>query len=116
MIEPYEWYVYIVRCADRTLYTGIAKDPAARVAQHNAGRGAKYTRSRLPVNLVYREPAADRSVALRREHEIKRLPRQAKKALCAVAARRAAGRVPPARKSVAARSLRVARDRREPRS
>jgi predicted GIY-YIG superfamily endonuclease len=72
-----------VRCADGTLYTGVAKDLAARVAQHNAARGAKYTRSRLPVKLVYREPAADRSGALRREHEIKRLPRGAKRALCA---------------------------------
>lgn len=83
MTEPLAWHVYIVRCADATLYTGIAKDPAARVAQHNAGRGAKYTRSRLPVKLVYREPAADRGTALRREHEIKRLPRRVKKALCA---------------------------------
>ena len=83
MSEPLAWHVYIVRCADSTLYTGVAKDLAARVAQHNAGRGAKYTRSRLPVKLVYREPVADRSVALRREHEIKRLPRQAKRALCA---------------------------------
>ena len=83
MNEPSAWHVYIVRCADRTLYTGVAKDPKARIAEHNAGRGAKYTRSRLPVKLVYREPAADRGAALRREHEIKRLPRAAKRALCA---------------------------------
>jgi len=82
------WHVYIVRCADSTLYTGVAKDLTARVAQHNAGRGAKYTRSRLPVRLVYREPAADRSVALRRELQIKRLPRRAKTALCAAQRRR----------------------------
>jgi len=61
----------------------VAKDLAARVRQHNAGLGAKYTRSRLPVKLVYREPVADRGGALRREHEIKRLPREAKRALCA---------------------------------
>jgi putative endonuclease len=81
--EPLAWHVYIVRCADRTLYTGVAKDPKARIAEHNAGRGAKYTRARLPVKLVYREPAADRGAALRREHEIKRLPRDAKRALYA---------------------------------
>jgi predicted GIY-YIG superfamily endonuclease len=60
----------------------VAKDLGARVRQHNEGRGAKYTRSRLPVRLVYREPAADRGQALRREHEIKSLPRDAKQALC----------------------------------
>lgn len=77
------WHVYIVRCRDRTLYTGVAKDLDARVAAHNAGRGAKYTRSRRPVRLVYRETAADRGQALRREHEIKRMTRAAKSALCA---------------------------------
>jgi predicted GIY-YIG superfamily endonuclease len=70
-----------VRCADGTLYTGVAKDLKQRIAAHNAGRGAKYTRSRLPVKLVHREAAADRSAALRREHAIKRLPRAAKQAL-----------------------------------
>lgn len=68
------WSVYIVRCADGTLYTGTAKDLDARIADHNAGRGAKYTRGRLPVTLVYTEPAADRAAAQRREHAIKRLP------------------------------------------
>lgn len=76
------WYVYIVRCADRTLYTGVAKDLAARIAAHNDGRGAKYTRQRLPVKLVYSEPAANRAAAQRREHAIKRLSRAAKRALC----------------------------------
>jgi putative endonuclease len=76
------WHVYIVRCADGTLYTGVARDLTARLAAHNAGRGAKYTRTRLPVALIYRETAADRAAALRREHEIKRLPR-ARKALLA---------------------------------
>ncbi len=75
------WYVYIVRCADRTFYTGVARDLTARLAAHNAGRGAKYTRGRLPVTLIYRESAGDRAAALRREHEIKRLPRAAKAAL-----------------------------------
>lgn len=76
------WHVYILRCADRTLYTGVAKDVTARIAAHNAGRGAKYTRARLPVKLVYREAAPSRGAALRREHAIKQLPRAAKLALC----------------------------------
>jgi putative endonuclease len=75
------WYVYIVRCADRTLYTGVARDLNARVEAHNAGRGAKYTRARLPVKLIYQETAADRSAALKREHAIKRLSRAEKRAL-----------------------------------
>ncbi|MFP6828392.1 MAG: GIY-YIG nuclease family protein [Gammaproteobacteria bacterium] len=77
------WHIYVVRCADRTLYTGIARDLQARITQHNTGRGAKYTRSRRPVTLVYQEAAADRSAALRREHEIKRMAPQAKRALVA---------------------------------
>ena len=77
------WHVYIVRCADRTLYTGVAKDLPQRIAAHNDGRGAKYTRQRLPVKLVYSESAADRGAALRREWEIKRLTRAAKRALFA---------------------------------
>jgi len=72
-----------VRCADRTLYTGVAKDLPARIRAHNAGRGAKYTRPRLPVKLVYSEKVRDRSAAQRREHEIKRLSRAAKRALSA---------------------------------
>jgi len=69
------WWVYLVHCADGTLYTGIAKDVQARVDGHNRGQGAKYTRGRTPVELVYREWAASHSAALRREHAIKRLPR-----------------------------------------
>jgi predicted GIY-YIG superfamily endonuclease len=71
-----------VRCADRTLYTGVAKDLPARIAAHNDGRGAKYTRPRLPVKLVYSEAAPDRAVAQRREYAIKRLSPVAKRALC----------------------------------
>ena len=76
------WHVYIVRCADRTFYTGVAKNLPARIAAHNDGRGAKYTRQRLPVKLVYSESAAGRGAAQRREIEIKRMPRAAKRALC----------------------------------
>ena len=79
------WHVYIVQCADGTLYTGASNDVPARVAEHNRGRGAKYTRSRLPVGLVYLEAAGARSLALRRERQIKRLPRAAKLELIAKA-------------------------------
>jgi predicted GIY-YIG superfamily endonuclease len=79
------WYVYIARCADETLYTGVAKDPVARLHRHNSGRGARYTRSRLPVELVYRECASDRSAALRREHEIKSMRPLEKRRLVAAA-------------------------------
>lgn len=76
-----DWTVYMLRCADGTLYTGIARDAEARAAVHNAGRGAKYTRTRRPVQIVYREAAADRSAASRREYAIKRLNRKQKTAL-----------------------------------
>lgn len=74
-------YVYIVECADGTLYTGWAYDPQARLRQHNAGRGAKYTRSRLPVRLVYTEATPDERAARQREYALKQLPRAAKLAL-----------------------------------
>ncbi len=76
-----QWYVYIARCADDSLYTGIAKDLSARMAEHNAARGAKYTRGRLPIELVYQEPARDRGEAQRREIEIKQMPARDKRAL-----------------------------------
>ncbi|MBS0210325.1 MAG: GIY-YIG nuclease family protein [Planctomycetes bacterium] len=75
------WFVYLLRCADRSLYTGITTDVERRCAQHNAGRGARYTRSRTPVKLVYQETAASRGLALRRELQIKALDRRAKEAL-----------------------------------
>ena len=78
-----DWYIYILRCADRSLYTGIAKDVPGRVIQHNKGRGAKYTKARLPVELVYTEKAGDRGSALRREHQIKRLRSTGKRRLIA---------------------------------
>ena len=77
------WTVYLARCSDGTLYAGVTTDPERRVAQHNAGAGAAYTRSRAPVTLVYWEEAQDRSEALRREHAIKRLSRSEKEALVA---------------------------------
>jgi predicted GIY-YIG superfamily endonuclease len=75
------YFVYMVRCADGTLYTGLARDAEARVRVHNSGKGAKYTRSRLPVSLVYCEPCASRSAALKRELELKPLSRARKEAL-----------------------------------
>jgi len=72
------WTVYILRCGDGTLYTGCTNDLTRRIKAHQKGRGAKYTRSRLPVVLAYSEPAADKSQALRREAAIKRLSRQEK--------------------------------------
>ena len=77
------WTVYILQCRDGTLYTGITDNLPRRLAAHNAGKGAKYTRSRLPVELVYQEAVPDRSAALRREAAIKRLDRRRKLALIA---------------------------------
>ena len=71
-------YVYMLRCADGTLYTGWTTDLQRRLAAHNAGKGAKYTRSRRPVALCYVETCDSREEALRREAAIKRLPRQEK--------------------------------------
>lgn len=76
------WFVYILLCRDGTLYTGATTDLNHRLARHNAGRGAKYTRGRRPVRLVYWEPCPDRPAALRRERAIKVLPRGEKLALC----------------------------------
>jgi len=75
------YYVYLLRCRDGTLYTGYTDDPERRLRVHNAGKGAKYTRSRLPVELVYQEQCPDKSAALRREREIKRMRRAEKLAL-----------------------------------
>ena len=76
------WYVYMVRCSDQTLYTGIAKNIEKRVSEHNSEKGgARYTRARRPVTLVYTEPAASRSEAARREWQIKKMPLLKKKSL-----------------------------------
>lgn len=75
--------IYILRCADRTFYIGTAKDLVARVAKHNTGKGAKYTRSRRPVRMVYQEGPMSLTRALRREYQLKQLTRLQKKALIA---------------------------------
>jgi uncharacterized protein (TIGR02453 family) len=79
--SPMDWTVYILRCADGSLYTGIARDAARRVTVHNAGRGAAYTRARRPVTLLYHEAAPTHSAALRREWAIKSLSRLEKERL-----------------------------------
>lgn len=76
-----EWSVYVLRCGDGSLYTGIAKDVQARFLKHQNGRGAAYTRSHLPIELVYQEHRFTRSKALIREAQLKRLPRHKKELL-----------------------------------
>ena len=75
------WYLYILRCGDGTLYTGITTDVEKRLEQHRTGKGAKYTRGRSPLELVYREECEDHSQALKREAAIKRMSRQKKEIL-----------------------------------
>ncbi len=75
------WYVYMLRCKDDSLYTGCTDDISRRLAAHNSGKGAKYTRSRLPVHLVYEEAQPDRSSALKREYAIKHLTKAKKEEL-----------------------------------
>ena len=77
------WWVYLLRCADGTLYVGMTDDVDRRAAVHNSGRGAKYTRGRRPVEPVYRERCESRSAALKREAALKKLSRRAKLALVA---------------------------------
>ena len=84
--EEKTWYLYILRCGDGTLYTGITDDVPRRLAAHAAGRGAKYTRGRGPLTLLYTETQPDHAAALRREWAVKKLPRAEKLALCGVIA------------------------------
>jgi predicted GIY-YIG superfamily endonuclease len=75
------WYLYILRCGDGTLYTGITTDVETRLAQHRCGKGAKYTRGRGPLELVYREQCEDHSHALKRELAVKSMTKEEKKKL-----------------------------------
>ena len=77
------WYVYLLRCGDGTLYTGITDDVERRLAAHRAGKGAKYTRGLGPLELVYTEEQPDRPAALRRELAVKKLSRAEKERLIA---------------------------------
>lgn len=72
------WFVYVLRCGDGSLYTGIARDVQARLQMHRSGKGAKYTRGRGPLELIYTEQCADKSEALKRELAIKALSREEK--------------------------------------
>ncbi len=87
-------YTYIVRCADGTLYTGWTKDLGRRVAAHNAGQGAKYTKSRRPVELVYFEDYDTKEAAMAREYRIKRMTRREKLALVDGATEPGSARIP----------------------
>lgn len=75
------WYLYIIRCSDNSLYTGITTDISRRVKEHNLKSGCSYTRTRTPIALVYQEPHPTRSSALKREIQIKKWPRTKKLAL-----------------------------------
>ena len=80
-----QWYVYMVRCRDDTLYTGIAKNLEKRIAAHNSDSGgAKYTKPRRPVELVYSEPVPSRSAAAKREYQIKKMPAAEKRAIAGI--------------------------------
>ena len=87
MADASPWFVYVLRCGDGTLYAGATNDVARRVAAHRSGTGARYTRGRGPLRLVYSEPCADKPAALRREHAIKRLSRTDKLRLLRAARR-----------------------------
>ena len=80
------WYLYILRCKDNTLYTGITTDVARRLEAHRSGKGAKYTRGRCPLELVYQESCGTHSDALRRELEIKAMTRKQKEEMISAAA------------------------------
>ena len=82
-VQAMSWVCYLLRCADGTLYCGITNDLKKRLAAHNAGEGAKYTRGRTPVRLTHVEPYADKPAALKREMQIKRMSRSRKLLLCA---------------------------------
>jgi predicted GIY-YIG superfamily endonuclease len=73
-----QWFVYILRCIDGNLYTGVTTNLKRRLEEHNAGTASRYTRSRLPVKMVYKEKTKSRSTALKRELEIKSWPRHKK--------------------------------------
>ena len=77
------WHIYIIECSDGSLYTGVTNDLDKRITAHNAGRGAKYTKSRRPVHLRYSETARDRKQASQREHVIKSLQKSTKISLIA---------------------------------
>lgn len=78
------WYVYVLGCGDGTLYTGITTDVQHRLTVHRSGKGAKYTRGRGPLELLFQEEQPDKSTALRREYQIKQLSKLEKLKLCGI--------------------------------
>lgn len=82
MSSEKQWCLYILRCGDDTLYTGITNDFPHRFAMHQSGKGAKYTRGRAPLTLVYKKDCADKSEALKEEYRVKQLTRTEKLELC----------------------------------
>ncbi len=84
-IKVQRWYVYILECADNTLYTGITTNITRRMSEHESGKGAKYTKGRAPLKLIYTEECDNRATASKRENAIKAMPREEKAnlALCA---------------------------------
>jgi len=78
---PTPWYLYIVKCRDGSLYTGITTDVKRRLAEHRENRGAKYLRGRGPLSLVFKEMVGSNTAALKAEHRVKRLPRYKKEQL-----------------------------------
>jgi len=86
------WYVYLVQCSDSTLYCGISNNVPKRVSCHNSGKGARYTKTRRPVKLLYTEECGTKSSALKREYVIKQKSRKQKLSLCAPVAQLAAAR------------------------
>ena len=88
VLRPLGWCVYLLRCGDGSLYCGVTNRLGARLLAHRSGKGARYTRGRGPLRLLYAEPAADRGAALRRELSIKRLQREQKLALIGTARRK----------------------------
>ena len=83
------WFVYILRCSDGSLYTGITTDLGRRIKQHNAGTASRYTRTRLPARIAYQEPHTSRSLALKREWRVKAMSRPEKESLIRRAKRKA---------------------------
>ena len=79
----HNWYLYVLRCGDGTLYTGITTNIEKRLAAHRAGKGAKYTRGRAPLELIYRELCGSHSDALKKEYRFKQLPRAEKEGIIA---------------------------------
>ena len=79
----HNWYLYVLRCGDGTLYTGITTNIEKRLAAHRAGKGAKYTRGRAPLELIYRELCSSHSDALKKEYRFKQLPRAEKERIIA---------------------------------